>query len=137
MENIPNWFYRTSVKALILNKDNKFLLTREEKWWDLPWWWLEYGETPQDCIKRELFEEMWIKVKSVNKQPSYFVTTQKKNWVWISNIIYKVSVDIEDVFNFNPSDECLQVKFFNRQEAENEKIFPNVKEFINQFNPEL
>lgn len=78
MENIPNWFYRTSVKALILNKDNKFLLTREEKWWDLPWWWLEYGETPQDCIKRELFEEMWIKVKNVDKQPSYFVTTQKK-----------------------------------------------------------
>ena len=137
MENIPNWFYRTSVKALILNKDNKFLLTREEKWWDLPWWWLEYGETPQDCIKRELFEEMWIKVKNVDKQPSYFVTTQKKNWVWISNIIYKVSVDIEDVFNFNPSDECLQVKFFNKQEVENEKIFPNVKEFINQFNTEL
>ncbi len=137
MENIPNWFYRTSVKALILNKDNKFLLTREEKWWDLLWWWLEYGETPQDCIKRELFEEMWIKVKNVDKQPSYFVTTQKKNWVWISNIIYKVSVDIEDVFNFNPSDECLQVKFFNKQEVENEKIFPNVKEFINQFNTEL
>lgn len=32
MEQIPNWFYRLSAKALILNQDKKFLLIREEKW---------------------------------------------------------------------------------------------------------
>jgi hypothetical protein len=30
MEQIPNWFYRLSAKALILNQDKKFLLIREE-----------------------------------------------------------------------------------------------------------
>ncbi len=38
MSEIPNWFYRTSIKALILDENKKFLLTREEKWWELPWW---------------------------------------------------------------------------------------------------
>jgi len=135
MEQIPNWFYRTSAKALILDENKKFLLVREEKWWELPWGWLEFGETPQECIKRELFEEMWINVKSVENEPSYFVTVQKPNWVRISNIIYKTGVDTYDIQNFKSTDECLEVKFFNKVEAQNEKLFPNVMEFLKHFNP--
>ena len=135
MEQIPNWFYRVSVKALILDENKRFLLVMEEKWWELPWWWLEYWETPQEWIKRELYEEMWINVISVKDNPSYFITTKKDNWVWIANIIYGVQVDVNEIANFKPSDECLDVKFFDINEAQNEKLFPNVREFIRYFNP--
>ena len=133
MEQIPNWFYRISAKALILDEDKKFLLVREEKWWELPWWWLEYWETPQEWIKRELYEEMWVNVKGVNNKPSYFITVQKPNWVRIANIIYETEIDVDDIQNFKSSDECLEVRFFNKEEAENEILFPNVREFIKQF----
>ena len=132
MEQIPNWFYRISAKALILDENKNFLLVREEKWWELPWWWLEYWESPQEWIKRELMEEMWINVKSVKDTPSYFVTLQKSNWVRIGNIIYEVQVDANKIFNFKASDECLEVRFFDIDEAKNEKLFPNVKEFIKE-----
>lgn len=135
MEQIPNWFYRVSVKALILDENKRFLLVMEEKWWELPWWWLEYWETPQEWIKRELYEEMWINVISVEDNPSYFITVKKDNWVWIANIIYEVQVDANKISNFKPSDECLDVRFFDINEAQNEKLFPNVKEFIRYFNP--
>ena len=135
MEQIPNWFYRISAKALILNRDKKFLLVREEKWRELPWWWLEYWETPQEWIKRELAEEMWINVISVKENPSYFITTKKDNWVWIANLIYETKVDIDEIFNFKTSNECLEAKFFNISEAKNEELFPNVREFIKHFNP--
>ena len=135
MENIPNWFYRTSAKALILNEEKKFLLAREEKWWELPWWGLEYWENPQDWIKRELAEEMGITVKNVSETPSYFLTTQKKNGVRIANIIYETSVDLNDLLKFKPSDECLEVKFFDVEQAKKEELFPNVQEFIKIFNP--
>ena len=135
MENIPNWFYRTSAKALILNEEKKFLLAREEKWWELPWWGLEYWENPQDWIKRELAEEMGITVKNVSETPSYFLTTQKKNGVRIANIIYETSVDLSDLLKFKPSDECLEVKFFDIEQAKKEELFPNVQEFIKIFNP--
>ena len=135
MENIPNWFYRTSAKALILNEEKKFLLAREEKWWELPWWGLEYWENPQDWIKRELAEEMGITVKNVSETPSYFLTTQKKNGVRIANIIYETSVDLNDLLKFKPSDECLEVKFFDIEQAKKEELFPNVQEFIKIFNP--
>lgn len=135
MDQIPNWFYRISAKALILNEDKKFLLVREEKWWELPWWWLEYLETPQEWVKRELHEEMWINVVSVKESPSYFITIKKDNWVWIANVIYETQVDIDEIFNFKPSNECLEVRFFDVNEAQNEKLFPNVREFIKYFNP--
>ena len=72
---------------------------------------------------------------SVKENPSYSTTVKKDNWVWISNIIYETQVDIDEIFNFKPSNECLEVRFFDANEAQNEKLFPNVIEFINHFNP--
>lgn len=135
MEQIPNWFYRISAKALILDEDKKFLLVREEKWWELPWWWLEYWESPQEWIRRELYEEMWINVIRINKKPSYFITTQKDNWIWIANVIYETQINHKQILDFRPSDECLEIGFFNVKEAQNEKLFLNVREFIKHFNP--
>ena len=134
MGQTPNWFYRVSAKALILDKNKKILLMKEERWWDLPWWWLEYWETPQECIKRELLEEMWINVKYIEENPSYFVTAKKDNWIWIANVIYETQIDIDILTNCKPSDECLEIKFFNVNEAQNERLFPNVSNFIKQFN---
>ena len=133
MEQIPNWFYRLSAKALILNQDKKFLLVREEKWWDLPWWWLEYWEAPQEWIKRELLEEMWINVKHIKENPSYFITAKKDNWIWIANAIYETQIDIGTINDFKPSDECLEIKFFGVNDAKNGKLLPNVSEFIKYF----
>jgi len=135
MEQIPNWFYRVSTKALILNENKKFLLIREEKWRELPWWWLEYWETHQEWIKRELYEEMWVNVIKIEDNPSYFITAQKDNWVWIANVIYETQVNINEIYSFKPSEECLEVRFFDVNEAQKEKLFPNVMEFIKHFNP--
>ena len=78
---------------------------------------------------------MWINVIGVKDEPSYFVTVQKPNWVRIGNIIYEAQININEIYNFKPSDECLEVRFFNIDEAQNEKLFPNVMEFIKHFNP--
>jgi hypothetical protein len=43
-------------------------------------------------------------------------------------------VNNDEIFNFKPSDECLEVRFFDANEAKNEKLFPNVMEFIKYFN---
>ena len=135
MDQIPNWFYRVSAKALILDENKNFLLVREEKWRELPWWWLEFWESPQEWIKRELFEEMWINVISVKKNPSYFITTKKDNWIWIANIIYETQVNVEEISNFKQTNECIEARFFDVDEAKDENLFPNVREFIKSYNP--
>jgi len=132
--NTPNCFYRISVKALILDKEKRFLLTLENKGlWELPGGGLGFGEKPHECLIREIKEETGLEVIHIKEQPSYFLTTLSLNGQqWIGNIIYETKVKN---FNFKPSDECVKMKFFTKEEASKEKLFPNIIEFIKMYDP--
>lgn len=131
-QEMPQCFYRISAKALILDDDKKFLLTKENNGkWELPGGGLDFYETPQNCLVREIKEEMGLYVTFVSNNPSYFLTSQKDDGCWIANIIYIVNV--KD-FNFTASDECIEIKFFNKKEALNENLFSNVVDFIALYN---
>jgi len=120
-------WYRTSVKALIYNQDWDVLLCKEENWaWDLPWGWLDHWEDIEICIKREIKEEMWLNVLSIQESPVCFVTAHKwlsKARPWIANICYKIEVENLD---FIPSDECIEIWFFNKNNISELKTISNV-----------
>jgi len=132
MEVKQAW-YRISVKALIYNKKWEFLLCKEDNWvWDIPGGWLDHGEKHNVCIKRELQEEMWLEVTHIDKNPKYFITAHKpqsKNRPWVSNVFYEVKVKDLD---FTPSDECVEIGFFNKNSIEGINTIINVKEFIKE-----
>lgn len=126
---IKNWWYRISVKALIYNEEWKLLLCKESNaTWDLPGGGLDHGEYAIDCLARELYEEMWLEVESIDPVPKVFVATHKPKSIsrpWISNICYVVHV--KD-FNFIPSEECVEIGFFALEELSNINVLVNVKE---------
>ena len=129
---IQQAWYRISVKALIYNEKWEFLLTKENNWtWDIPGWWLDHWENFDVCIKRELQEEMWLEVIWIDKNPKYFITAHKpesKTRPWLANIFYEVKV--KDL-NFTPSDECVEIWFFNKDNINTINTIVNVKEFVN------
>lgn len=133
MQNIENWWYRISVKALIFNDKWEFLLCKENNWtWDLPWGWLDHNENPINCLKRELQEEMWLITTNINKTPLYFITAHKptsKTRPWIANICYKTEVKNLD---FTSSDECIEIWFFNTETAKKLNLLINVVEVIKE-----
>jgi len=133
-QEIPNCFYRISVKALILDEQKRFLLTLEDKGlWELPGGGLDFGEDPIDGLKREIKEEMGLEVVNIKSQPSYFITALQRNGAcWIGNVIYEVQV--RDL-NFVPSAECRELRFFTKEDTSKEKLFPNVLEFLRIYNP--
>lgn len=132
MPQVPNCFYRVSTKALIMDDNKKFLLTLEKKGvWELPGGGLDFGEKPREGLKREIQEETGLEVVSIEETPDYFVTASYgENWK--ANVIYKTTVKNLD---FKPSDECIELRFFTKEEALKEKLYPGVKEFIEVFNP--
>ena len=132
MNEINKNYYRISIKALILDDTNRFLLTLEENGiWELLGGGLEYGENPYDCLVRELKEEAGLEVTLVNIKPDYFVTAIDNKGIWKANLIYKVKVKN---LNFLPSEECIELKFFTKTEALREKLYPTVSEFVKIFN---
>lgn len=117
MNNIPNRFYRVSIKALILNETkDRFLLCKEaDDRWELPGGGLDWGETPSACLAREIREEMGLAITWLAKNPCYFLTDQSTNHpeVRIANVLYETQVEHLD---FTPSEECIEIGFFNPAE---------------------
>lgn len=130
---VPDCFYRLSVKALIQDYQGRFLLIKEiyngEDTWELPGGWLDHGENPKKWLQREIMEEMWLDVTWVADQPSYFLTWLE-NGKYKSNVIYRTTVDHLD---YTPSKECQEIRFFSRDEAMKEKLFPNVEKFVEMY----
>jgi ADP-ribose pyrophosphatase YjhB (NUDIX family) len=138
MIEVPECYYRVSVKALILNETrDKFLICEEESGvWELPGGGLDWGATPQEDLPREIMEEMSLKVLKVADNPSYFITDQTlRRKQWIVNVVYETEVEN---LNFSPSSECINIKFVNQADIQNLNlnIFPAVKQLARMFNPE-
>lgn len=135
MSTVPECFYRISIKALILNETrDKFLICEEDDGvWELPGGGLDWGATPQEDLPREIKEEMGLETTSVAEDPSYFLTMQTLGHkIWIANVLYETSVEHLDII---PSDECVSVKFVNKDDLAGMNVYPNVTQLAEMFDP--
>lgn len=125
---IPNNFYRTAIKGLIFNKKNEFLLVKEDMdYWDLPGGAMDFGESPEETLTREIREETGLIVTKISNRPKYFLAFINIKNHWTTNTVYKV--EVKDL-NFKKIKEVSEIKFFTKEEALKENIFPSVKRFI-------
>ena len=65
--DVPTPFYRVSVKALVFDADDRLLVVQEPAGhWELPGGGWEHGETLEQCLARELREELGARLGSVD-----------------------------------------------------------------------
>lgn len=127
---IKNGYYRLSVKALIFDETRtKFLLAQEDNGkWELPGGGLDWGEKPEEGIRREIKEEMGLEVTYVASESSYVTTAQRdSDGAWTANVLYETK--LKDL-NFIPSSECMGIKFVTKEEASELNLFVTVKKFL-------
>jgi 8-oxo-dGTP diphosphatase len=128
--------FRVSVKGIAVDETGRFLLAKEDNgMWELLGGGLDHSEDPIAALKREFKEETGLEVIEVSATPKYFVTAPKVGREgFVANVIYEVKLKNLD---FTPSDECVELRFFNVEEAQKEELFPQVAEFIKVYKPEL
>lgn len=125
---IPNTFYRVSMKGLILDEANeKFaVLLGDNGWWDLPGGALDWGESPEECLRREVKEEMGLTITEIDSSPSYFLSNKTHKGTWIAIVIFKIKVEN---LGFTPSGECREIKFISPEEIDSINAFDIIKKF--------
>jgi len=124
---LPNGYYRVSIKGLILDETRKkfAVILEDNGLWELPGGGLDHGESSEECLKREIKEEMGLTITKVASDPSYFLVGKNMKGRWSVNIVFET--EVKD-FNFTSSDECREIKFISPEEIDSINAFRNVKE---------
>lgn len=95
LREIDDCLYRISTKAIII-KNQRILLVCEEgdEWWSLPGGGVDYGETPEEALLRELSEELGVEQQSLKTDNKIVFTTMGTvvGGVPRANFYYRVEV---------------------------------------------
>ncbi len=137
----PDCFYRLSVKGLYV-RDGKLLMVKESSKlsgkWELPGGGLDFGENIQEGLKREIEEEMGLKVLSISNQPVYVWTSRFepniRNIGWYYSVVVGYKVELASL-DMKPTDECEQIGMFTLDDLKNLDIHSQVENIRNLFNP--
>jgi 8-oxo-dGTP diphosphatase len=140
-EHFPDSFYRVSVKGLFV-KDGKVLLLKESPklsgQWELPGGGLDFGEDIHVGLKREIEEEMGLKVKSISDKPVYVWTWRfenKRNMDWYYSLVLAYRIELGSL-DFKPTEECEGIEFFSKEELESIELCWQTNGLKKVFHPE-
>ncbi len=140
-KDFPDSFYRVTVKGLCV-RDGKVLLMLEPKArsgkWEMPGGGLDFGEDIKIGFKRELEEEMGLKVTKISQAPVYVWThkfKERRGLDWYYSLVLAYRVEFESL-DFKETEECEDLSFFSKEELSKIELAGQTKELPGLFNPE-
>ncbi|MES2059855.1 MAG: NUDIX hydrolase [Patescibacteria group bacterium] len=140
-KDFPDSFFRVAVKGLCV-QDGKVLIFKEdsiihEGKWELPGGGLDFGEDPHTGLRREIEEEAGLKVKTISKNPVYVWTCHfenKREMDWYYSLVLCYRIELENL-DFTPTDECVELGFFSKEDLDNLELCHQTKAFKGVFDP--
>lgn len=100
---------------------------------DLPGGFVDPGETVENAVRRELIEELGLKVKSMKylgSAPNEYIFSAYS----VFTIDFAFEVVAETLENLNPMDDILKYRFYAENEFDYDDIpAPSMKHFVKEF----
>lgn len=132
-------------KALIYSNDKHKILLLKSKWgyWDLPGGQIEFKETPEECIEREIKEEIGIEISIINLSSIQTVildrSRRKENpeIKHYSVLIFKCCLAQDDAKFVFKDEEIVNCAWLDKAEVisnSNIILLPFNRDLINEFN---
>jgi 8-oxo-dGTP pyrophosphatase MutT (NUDIX family) len=124
LSEIDTCLYRVSVKAIIEN-DDKFLLVKEEDdpFWSFPGGGVDYGESTEEALVRELSEELGVPTNKVKIDGQVaFIAIGILDGIPKLNLFYKVEVSIADI---KPTKHAVDHQWYSLEELTGLYISPS------------
>jgi mutator protein MutT len=127
-----------AVAALVVNPEGKLLLTRravepDYGKLDLPGGFIDPGESAEDAVKRELWEELGMKVKSME-----YVTSAPNEYIFSDISVFTLDMAFrvipETISGLKAQDDILDFSFYAENEIDFSQIpAPSINFFVQQF----
>jgi NAD+ diphosphatase len=127
-----------AVAALVVNEEGKLLLTRravdpDYGKLDLPGGFIDPGESAEEAVKRELWEELGMKVKSVE-----YVTSAPNEYLFSDISVFTLDMAFrvvpETISGLKAQDDILDFRFYTENEIDFNQIpAPSINFFVQQF----
>ena len=127
-----------AVAALVTDKSGKLMLvTRgiepDYGKLDLPGGFIDPGENAEDAVRRELFEELGMKIKSmkyISSAPNEYIFSGFS--VFTLDLVFEVVP--ESLTGLKPMDDILDYKFYTREEIDyNDIPGSSIRKFVQDF----
>jgi mutator protein MutT len=127
-----------AVAALVVNEEGKVLLTKrgvepDYGKLDLPGGFLDPGETAEEALKRELHEELGLKVKTLE----YFSSAPNEyifSGITVFTLDLAFKVIPKSTANLKAMDDILDFRFYSENEIDYDLIpAPSINYFVKQY----
>ena len=115
---------KPTVSALIVNKKGEILLVKrgikpKYGYLDTPGGVLENGEDPVVGLKREMMEELGVKLKNIKYLGMYIDSYYERYYISTLNILYEAEIASGQL---KPMDDVSALRWFNKKDLPLKKI---------------
>ena len=122
LDNVPSPYYRVAVKALIFDTEKRLLVVlNADSNWELPGGGWEHHESLEECIRREVVEELGAIVATVGPVK---LVLQGNNMPARPAIRILLPVTLEPG-QLTPGDEMLEARYVTSEEFRSLSFEPN------------
>jgi len=100
---------------------------------DLPGGFIDHHETVEEAVKRELFEELGMNIKSLK-----YLSSAPNEYIFSDFSVFTIDLAFEvipeSIDNLKPMDDILEYRFYAENEFDYDDIpAPSIKQFVKDY----